>query len=336
MSLAGLLTKGGADKDDPRLVEALRKACELGVADGCFAAGKQLQGTESDMRMPKRALEYFERACGAGHAQACYQAGRGRQGSEERSRAVEYFRMACQQKIAEACAELGQALAWGSSPDWTGVFAAHLSACELGIVRSCTIVGDQYRARSGAVVDAATAGRAFDKGCQAGDGHCCNELGFMRIRGKLPRDDAKSVEEFRKSCNAGNQSGCDSLGFMLMNGKGGTEADAAKVFTSACAKGNPFACLNQGLMQWFSRGGLKDKKEAAERITRACYQRSRYYLQSECSGGDPESCAAGAVLAGTGQCGVKDVNEAKHMAKTACSAGYTWACARLKEVGITP
>ena len=335
MALAALLKMD--DPDGPRVIEAWRKACDLGVGDGCFALARHLEGDDEAAEMPEQVLDLYEKACAAGHAEACWRAGvhRYREGDHG---GVGLIKKACDLKHAHACTELGQLLiaAIHVPQDLPGAVAAFRAGCDLGEALSCVSVGYLYQRGQGTAVDRPAAARAFDKACQAGDGGGCNQLGFMRLRGEVPRDDAKSVEEFRKSCAAGEQAGCDSLGFMLQNGKGGNETEAAKVFSAACASDNAYACLNQGLMEWFGRGGLKDKKGGADRIQEACYQRPAAFLQSECSTGDPESCGAGALLFATGQCCTKDVAEAKRMGKLACKAGYPWTCARLKEVGIIP
>lgn len=66
----------GVAADGPAAAALLRKACDLGNAEGCYNIGAALFGGELGQTADKPgAVSYFEKACSAGYATGCFNLG---------------------------------------------------------------------------------------------------------------------------------------------------------------------------------------------------------------------------------------------------------------------
>lgn len=106
-------TPGGlAAQDDEKAAEYFGRACRLGRADACVAAGVKHEEGRWPGRGSEQAAGWYQRGCDAGAPTGCYRLARLLESGEgvptDTARAKELFQVACAHNLADACRALGR------------------------------------------------------------------------------------------------------------------------------------------------------------------------------------------------------------------------------------
>jgi uncharacterized protein len=115
--------------------------------------------------------------------------------------------------------------------------------------------------------------RAFEQGCELGDGMQCNDLGVSYLHGYgVPVDVAVALRAFERSCGNESADGCGNLGALYESGVGvqANLATAAQLYERACSMGAALGCSNLGALYARGRGVAHDLDRAQRLFTRAC------------------------------------------------------------------
>jgi hypothetical protein len=122
-----------ADRSDPeKAVPLYRQACDGHVASACTALGYIYSLGKSVPADADRSREFFARGCDAGDKMACYEAAQDySEVRRDKARAASFYQ----------------------------------KSCDLGLARSCLILGDAYRAGTGVPKDEARAAQLYKRGC---------------------------------------------------------------------------------------------------------------------------------------------------------------------------
>lgn len=98
---------------------------------------------------------------------------------------------------------------------------------------------------------------------------------------------------------------------------------ARELYTAACFDGkNSEACVQQAFLEHKGRGGEQDRDAAVT-----------FYKQA-CDLENPRGCAGYGHMLYFGQGGVSDRDEGRRLMQQACVDGDTWACERLRDLGM--
>ncbi|RLB62444.1 MAG: hypothetical protein DRI90_09085 [Deltaproteobacteria bacterium] len=305
-----------------RAVELNREACEQDEDHrACSALGGLLREGRGTAEDPTRGLALQQIACRAGHATGCIAwASRGR-------------------KLVLGGADLGMA-------------DVLVDACVKGDGPACLVLG-----RIGSL-PFLQAGKeapdidAFARGCDAGNGACCNALGIRTF--PLEQEGRRALE---RACKLGDAPGCYHLGIVVAQpGDGQDTARATGLFMQACAWRFGPACGRQGVR--LSRGEeLPLDLDEAQKLWRrgcqlgdgfSCFKQGsllqdgravtadpaqgQRHLEHACRLGEQQACTrlGHRLLAGRGV--TKDIVEGSGMLHRACRAGYGRACADLAAI----
>jgi TPR repeat protein len=184
--------------------------------------------------------------CEAGDGPSCFNlgllhlTGQGVEASLEA--AIARFKRACELGIERGCVNVGvlsaQAAEAGAAAD---ADAAAAAACWAGEAGACLTIG-RLRSKEGAYDEAAA---WLERGCAAGGGLPCTDLGVAYYAGRgVEKDPASALKYFKKGCAGGDPAGCVNTARMYFVGEG-VEANprmAAQYLTTACQGGSQEAC----------------------------------------------------------------------------------------------
>jgi TPR repeat protein len=122
---------------DPAGIDFHERACRLGGASSCLAAGSRLAPGQPNPS-PYRAAAMFRIGCDAGDLDACNGLGtcyaRGEGVPQDNARAIELFTKACDGNVGIGCKGLGDMFA---TTDPVRAQAAYKRSCDLGYKRGC-------------------------------------------------------------------------------------------------------------------------------------------------------------------------------------------------------
>lgn len=146
---------------------------------------------------------------------------------------------------------------------------------------------------------------ACKRGCDAGHGESCLDLGARFHDGKGVANDA-ATELSSKACELGNIDGCELAGRLYANGEPPfDEAKAIAFFGKACAIKRATSCTYLGTI-FATRGNARDVARALP------------LLDAGCDGGDVLGCHALAYVYETGLGVAVDAARAATYYKKAC------------------
>jgi TPR repeat protein len=268
-------------RDERRAIELLRRACELGDADGCAGYAEEGPAAGRD-NIVRRAFDLQLAACNAGELARCSNAyhehkrlairAPGTPGvPDETWRAlVARTGAACDGGDADACRHASAFAREGMGRDRSPADAKALTlrACTLGDSLACTVSANGLEA-----ADPERARTLFRRACTLGNGSGCSSL----ARGET--DPARSVELQQRACDLGELNTCSDLARRLERGDG-IPADplrAQGLQELMCRRGWTVACLD-----------LAATETKPERV--------RMFHELACSQGDfAQGCAGAAV-----------------------------------------
>jgi TPR repeat protein len=119
------------------------------------------------------------------------------------------------------------------------------TACDGGVMRSCTELGRIYELGLNVTRDGIAAAALYRRACDGGDMAGCYSAAYVLENGIAGRRDARcAVAMYEYACNGGYARGCLMAGFMYKSGVdvGKDDASAAEAFKKACAAGNEAGC----------------------------------------------------------------------------------------------
>ncbi len=220
---AGCMLLAWENKGTGKAVDLFKKACDLGLPDGCAAAGKAYFDGEGISQDTRQSLALFERGCLQGSAAACvaeaFQYAVGRGVPQDDVRATERYLRACDGGDASGCYNLGlmAETGRGTDQDFTRAVTAYTEGCEGGSYLACTNLGFLVENGRGTPADEAKAAgyyrRACDgDGCGDRDAKGCLNLGIFALHGRgIPEDPARAAQLFRQACDGGEADACSRL-----------------------------------------------------------------------------------------------------------------------------
>lgn len=320
---AGTLLDVGADGvtiDEAGASARYVRACAVGMPDGCYNLGLQIEGGEAAPRplvegaLGGGALDWFRLGCEGGLVASCAASARH---EPDPTLARQLRERACADGAALACEDLAVA-ALAADPKAAAAGPWLSAACEAGRPTACVRLA-ALRDEAG---DAAGARAALTPACAAGDPDGCAALGRMRDQGQGGDADlVGAVAAWRVACLGGRADACNDLGANLAEGRGADRdpVAAAAAFERACAAGVVPACGNLGVLRVVGDGAPADPVGGVALLDQAC------------AGGHAPSCVRlGVVLAkGLEEPPLaKDKKRAKASFARACTLGDASACGR--------
>ncbi|WP_437760107.1 SEL1-like repeat protein [Sorangium sp. So ce1389] len=276
-------------RDDARAAELFEKACSAGVAQACYARGKQQLRDILSAKVPPDAAgrakvrEFADKACELGDGWACWSAAEWylREGPQavipkDATRAVAFLRRGCDLGYGPSCSSLGNMLVEGklAAKDVAVAVGVLQRACEGGQAEDCVELGDILRKGQGAPKDGVKAIAAYRRGCTLGDMRACNAAGSVYGEGDgVPRDVAKAYSFFEKGCpeKGFGAEACMSLAAMYEKGTGIPKdmARAAALYEKVCGTGG---CLRAAEIWQRGDGVPADPARAFSLYEKACME----------------------------------------------------------------
>jgi TPR repeat protein len=275
----------------------LGEACMLGDARACSFAGRMWLDARGVPRDAERGMGMLERACDGGVPLACIVA-------------VRWLNEPLHARDFPEAADLKARLA-----------SEH--ACLRGDAEECYGVGLLfYFGRSGFPRDKARAAAAYQRGCDLGDPHACNNLGDALAYGDgIERDVVRSATMFDKACRLGEPLGCANSGYMFEHGEGVVRdvVRARGLYRAACVSGDVYGCLHAEMLAAQEATASSDAQRAFAQWRRAC------------SAGDARACAFVGVVYEDGPDGLaRDTEKSLEAMDRACSLRNERACEWMK------
>lgn len=264
----------------------------------------------------------------------------------------------CREDVALAGTE-NTAAPPGPVPELREASSDQLSElCDSVPALACGTLGERLRHAEG---DAAAARGAYQRGCEAGDGDACVELGRMWRMGQGgERSNSDALSWYRVACEHEAPMGCNNAGILTRDGQG-TEADrdaALGLFEQACRADYWVGCEAFGRLVMAEGLGHASADEARSALERACVEGSeplacialaewaadleddpavaRATYSRACNLDDVPGCVEFARLAHAGVGGPADQPLARQLLDLGCRRGVLAACvdiARIYEGG---
>jgi TPR repeat protein len=333
--------------DSQQRAEVARRACALGVGEGCTELGRIAEGDSA------RAL--FQRACEQGDGEGCARhaltmhLGEGVPRDEAAGR--EEFQEACDKYPEVACgiAVLGlaeDARRRNASPEqeWLALFAQR--GCDAGDGLACRFLGNAFHEGWGVSQDVSKAFELYARACEAGDGTACANQGVLSLQsgvgetGEAPRAD----DLFTRGCALGSSEACRLLMVETLQHRGGVKDDAAQraLFRQACDHGAAMGCLAlydalrhhpSGPGTWLELPGL------LERACRFGEAQACEFLDDvsrvsrrQCEAGSASACGVLGALLLSGPGSESEATEGLHFLQRACQEGDAASCSLVLEL----
>lgn len=283
------LTGKDLPRDDARAAELFEKACGEGVAQACYARGKQQMRDLLSAKVPVDAAarakvrEFADKACALGDGWACFSVADWylREGPQavlprDSTRAVALLRRGCDLGYGPSCSALGNMLVEGklAAKDVAVAVGVLQRACDAGQPEDCVELGNILRTGQGAPKDGVKAIVAYTRGCSLGDMRACNAAGSVYAAGDgVPRDVAKAYALFEKGCpeKGFGAEACLSLATMYEKGTGIPKdmERAAALYEKVCGSGG---CLRAAEIYQRGDGVKADPERAFSLYEQACVQ----------------------------------------------------------------
>lgn len=318
---------GAPDVDPGAGADALKRGCELGVADGCSLYGERLfygKGVAADVA---GAIAWFRRGCEGGDGGGCLKAGQILAGDfgvpadpDGAARLFDSGRKAygaaCDEGSGASCHWLGWMVerAMGGAYDTDVAVGAFRRGCDAGHGPACAALGRASERGEGGLRDFVAAARLYEKACGLGDPDGC-ALG-ARLRGEgLAGAEAPDavIEQARRGCSGRSGAWCWVLGTLLERFGPATAVsmrEASNSWAMACNLGFPAGCV--ATAEWIQRSAPGRKQVAIDNARRAC------------DAGEAAGCRIVADL----QESVLPAFERDALLERACTGGDGMACMR--------
>lgn len=320
-----------------------RRACELGVGEGCTQLG-MVEGEAS--------RDLFQKACEHGDGEGCARhglstlLGEGTARDEAAGRAE--LQEACDNHPEVACgiAVIGlteEARRTHSAPayEWMALFAQR--GCDAGDGLACRFLGDAFHEGLGVTQDVGKAFALYARACEAGNGAACANEGVLSLQSGAG-EAARADDLFTRGCSLGSSEACRLLMAESLEHRGGVKDDAAQraLFREACERGAAMGCLAlydalrhqpvepgtrlelPGLLKRACRLGEAQACEFIDDISRVS--------RRQCAGGSAPACGVmGALLVSEPTLG-SEASEGMSFLLRACHDGDATSCALVLEV----
>ena len=276
-------------RDQDKALALFKKACEAGIANGCFEAGsvymqiRQERGISEDKATEARinAQTWYDKACQAGNGWMCWNVSDWylREGvleifPRDPARAMSMLRRGCDLGYGPSCLTLAQHMLAGkeTKKDVPGAVSLMQRACDGGRWEDCEMLGNTYRDGVGLTRNPVLAIAAYTRACELTGARACHSAGALYAEGDgVPKDLAKARELFALGCRDGVRGwdACKSLGEALEKGLGGAKdpAKAAEAYEAGCMKGG---CLRAGTIWERGLGVDADMDKALAAYTKGC------------------------------------------------------------------
>ncbi|WNG45916.1 sel1 repeat family protein [Archangium minus] len=326
--------------------EVARKACSLGVAEGCTALGRMEPGL---------ARSLFQRACELGDGEGCARQGLltllGEGVLQDESAGLAELQAACDTYPRAACgiAALGldeAARRREGTPEWEWIALFAQRGCDAGDGLACQLLGDAFLAGQGVSQDMDKAFDLYARACEAGNGTACVNQGMISRQygaeegGAAPRAD----DLFSRGCALGSSEACRLLVVESLTRQEGVKDDAAQqaLFRQACDRGAAMGCLAlydalkhqprapgtslelSGLLKRACRFGEAQACEFLEDISRVS--------QRQCGAGSASACGVlGALMTSQPTFG-SEAAEGMRLLQRACLEGDATSCSLVREL----
>lgn len=205
-----------AEPPNPALAVAyFEKSCDFDHPEGCHNLGHMYSegdGVDADRA---RAAEAWEKACDLGNAPSCAAAGDVHHDAGEHTRANPLWRRGCDGGVPDACYDLATSLRLGRGIDRDAPGAMRIlePICPEYPRACCTLGEYHWQGTDGVPQDDARALAFFEQGCPAGGLLSCVRLGDAHAEGRgRPRDLARAREYWTQGCVPGTLDlGCERL-----------------------------------------------------------------------------------------------------------------------------
>ncbi len=169
---------GKPDKDMAKAVAATRRACDLGVAYGCYVAASLVRNHIHKGKVTPDVVQLMNKGCGL--------------------------------KNAASCNSLATFYAQGKN--YRKSNPLYLKACKLGYGLGCFNAGNIYRVGEGVPVDYKKAASFFERSCKLKQAKGCSELGIFYYLGKgVAKDVRRAVSLLQLACKLGSRVACANL-----------------------------------------------------------------------------------------------------------------------------
>lgn len=287
-----------ADSDKARRKAALSgfdRACAGGFQRGCVAAAGYYRSALSGVQDLPRALDTLRRACDVGEADGCgdlaemlYQ---GQGTAPDLAAARRYYRLGCERGgRALNCFNIGLMTlkGIGGPPDRLAGFDYYHRACRLGSEKACTNLAFEYAQNDWNPEDLSIGKGLFKMACDKGEMIACKNLGYLAERADQGAAGKKQAAVYyRQACEGGEGEGCRSLGILASDGVrvAGHKREATGLYVRGCNMGSARSCYNAGFMYLIGYHTPTQTRTALD------------WFAKGCNGGDPVSCGGAALAA---------------------------------------
>lgn len=309
--------------------DACRAACAVNHVVSCRNFGLLIQRGKAGRRNEGRLVDAYRKACDAKDAASCDELG-SLLGEGAESAAL--YRKSCDDGYMPACGHLaGLLLVNGDmgvlaekEPDIQAALALAHKACEAGHANACTILGSVYRKGQSVKKDHKIAKQHLERSCEMGDYRGCAIAGTMYALGwDGEKPDEKRADTLRRrafellqtSC-AEKLESCDKLAEYHADGLG-TKRDPQKeteVLRDACDRGHPGPCVLLGIKMEEGKNAPKDLQGAGDLYRRACED------------GEGAGCYRLAYLHATENGFPKDASKVAALLSQSCDLGFMASC----------
>lgn len=330
-------------------LELARKACILGVAEGCTELGRTVGGPDATA-----ARSLFRRACDKGDGEGCVRHALttilGEGVARDEAAGVAELQSSCDTYPAAACglAALGlleSAHQRDAAPEheWIALFAQR--GCDAGDGLACRVLGDAFHEGNGVSQDFGKALELYTRACEAGNGTACASEGVLSLQTGEAVSGTRSADDlFTRGCELGSSEACRMLVIERAHQEGGMKQDAAHeaLFRLACDRGAGVACLAlydslkhkppeavkplelPGLLKRACRLGESQACEFLDDVSRVA--------QRQCEGGTASACGVlGALLLSQPSVGGES-SQGMRLLDRACHGGDAVSCKLMSDL----
>ncbi|MFL5354180.1 tetratricopeptide repeat protein [Archangium sp.] len=329
--------------DTQKRTEVARRACALGVGEGCTQLGR-VEGEAS--------RDLFQRACEQGDGEGCARhglstlLGEGAPRDEAAGRAE--LQEACDKHPEVGCgiAVLGlteDARRRDASPEQELLALFAQRGCDAGDGLACRFLGEAFHEGLGVSRDAGKAFELYARACEAGNGAACANEGVLSLQSGAGAS-TRADDLFTRGCALGSSEACRLLMVETLEHRGGMKDDATQraLFREACDRGAAVGCLAlyDALRHQPAENGTR--LELPGLLKRACRlgeARACEFLddvsrvsQRQCGAGSAPACGVLGALLLSEPTVESEATEGMRFLQRACQEGDAASCALVLEV----
>lgn len=325
--------------------ELARRACEVGVAEGCTLLGREPE-TE-----PATARGLFERGCAGGDAEGCARhalmtlLGEGCERDTAAGQAE--LREACERAPASACglavsSLVAEARQRDAEPEWEWLALFAQRGCDAGDGAACRMLGDVFYAGHGVSADLEKAAELYARACEGGDGQACAQQGML-LPANAVETHGRADDLFTRGCDLGSAEACRLIVLKTLGNHGdvGDGNVRRALFRHACDQGAAVGCLAlydllreqpaepgtslqlPALLKRACRLGEAQACEFLEDVARTA--------QPRCARGSAAACGVMGVLLLSPPTVGGEAAEGLRLLRRACAEGDTASCSLLND-----